>query len=164
MDMIKDEETKLKFQMMYDYVDYDNERTVLRNAFLNDVTKRSDLKEIGEILDKLTWQSKANDFDTYVASEDFGKYPGRAYKDYTSKDFSWAEPVVGHLDPKNPSFDDPSRFTNIQPEDFSKYEAVLEKVKYMDENRDNSTLSHEEKNEMALFHSMKQDPYFKHYL
>lgn len=55
MDMIKDEETKLKFQMMYDYNDYDNERTVLRDKFLKDVSKRADLKDVGEILDKLTW-------------------------------------------------------------------------------------------------------------
>jgi hypothetical protein len=34
----------------------------------------------------------------------------------------------------------------------------------MDEKRDNSVLTAEEKSEMALFHSMKQDPYFKHYL
>lgn len=36
----------------------------------------------------------------------------------------------------------------------------------MDENRDHSytSLSNDEKNEIALFHSMKQDPYFKHYI
>ena len=73
--------------MMYDYVDYDNERTVLRNEFLKDVSKRSDLEEIGEILDKLTWTSKANDYESYIASEDFGSYPERASKDFTTKDF-----------------------------------------------------------------------------
>lgn len=36
----------------------------------------------------------------------------------------------------------------------------------MDENRDHSysALNNDEKNEIALFHSIKQDPYFKHYI
>lgn len=36
----------------------------------------------------------------------------------------------------------------------------------MDNNRDHSyqSLSQDEKNELSLFHSMKQDPYYKHYI
>lgn len=43
---------------------------------------------------------------------------------------------------------------------------VYEEVKYNDSQRDYSVnaLNSDEKNEVALFHSMKQDPYYKHYL
>ena len=39
-------------------------------------------------------------------------------------------------------------------------------MKYNDDQRDYSAsaLSPDEKNEIALFHSMKQDPYYKHYI
>lgn len=43
---------------------------------------------------------------------------------------------------------------------------ILDRVKFEDENRDHSyqSLTADEKTEIALFHSFKQDPYFKHYL
>lgn len=45
-------------------------------------------------------------------------------------------------------------------------ERVRDFVKYNDAERDYSygALSKDEKNEIALFHSMKQDPFFKHYI
>jgi hypothetical protein len=44
--------------------------------------------------------------------------------------------------------------------------SIYEHVKFNDEQRDYSynALNQDEKNEIALFHSMKQDPYYKHYI
>lgn len=46
------------------------------------------------------------------------------------------------------------------------YRDMLERIKYEDERTDYSqkTLSADQRTEMALFHSFKQDPYFKHFL
>jgi hypothetical protein len=43
---------------------------------------------------------------------------------------------------------------------------ILDKVKFNDFQRDNSLkgLTQEERQEVALFHSMKQDPFYKHHL
>ena len=43
---------------------------------------------------------------------------------------------------------------------------IYDRVKFNDSQRDysESSLNQDEKNEIALFHSMKQDPYYKHYL
>jgi hypothetical protein len=46
------------------------------------------------------------------------------------------------------------------------YREIIEKVQFDDSKADYSyeTLTPEERSEIALFHSMKQDPFFKHYL
>ena len=43
---------------------------------------------------------------------------------------------------------------------------IIEEVQFNDSQRDYSydALTPDEKNEIALFHSMKQDPYYKHYI
>lgn len=56
-----DKEIDEKFDFMYNQLDYDSDRTKVRDQFLKDVTKRSSLADIGETLDKLTVASKAAD-------------------------------------------------------------------------------------------------------
>jgi hypothetical protein len=41
---------------------------------------------------------------------------------------------------------------------------ILDSVKYEDERTDHSVLTPDQRSEIALFHSIKQDPYFKHHL
>lgn len=38
-------------ELMYDYFDYDNDRVRVRNRFLNEASKKTTLKDIGEMLD-----------------------------------------------------------------------------------------------------------------
>ena len=71
------------------------------------------------------------------------------------------------MDPKAPLFIDDPKLINQNPENLQrKLAKIYEQVKYNDEQRDYSAsaLTLDEKNEIALFHSMKQDPYFKHYI
>jgi len=71
------------------------------------------------------------------------------------------------LDPKRPLFiDDPKQLDQAEEHHRQTFEKVVEEVKFNDSKRDYSfgALSPEEKSEIALFHSMKQDPYYKHYL
>jgi small subunit ribosomal protein S9 len=44
------------------------------------------------------------------------------------------------------------------------YRDILDRIKYADERTDYSTLTGEQRSEIALFHSFKQDPFFKHFL
>lgn len=46
------------------------------------------------------------------------------------------------------------------------YRDILDRIKYEDARTDYSykTLTPDQRTEMALFHSFKQDPYYKHFL
>mmetsp|Transcript_6919 Transcript_6919/g.9583 ORF Transcript_6919/g.9583 Transcript_6919/m.9583 type:complete len:154 (-) Transcript_6919:892-1353(-) len=56
---------------MYNYLDFDNDRTGIRNKFLNEMHKKTTVKDIGEKLDEFVLSSKA------AVSEywDLGKHP-----------------------------------------------------------------------------------------
>lgn len=48
-----------KLEYMYNSLDYDNDRSRVRDKFLNEVNKRTTLADVGETLDKLVIDSKA---------------------------------------------------------------------------------------------------------
>ena len=37
---------------MFDYLEYDSDRTRVRNKFINEINKKTTLKDIGRLLDK----------------------------------------------------------------------------------------------------------------
>lgn len=152
---------------MYNHLDYDNDRLQVRNKYLNEMNKKISLQDIGETLDELVLENKAKYHEHYTLREHHSAQPVRPTKDYTSNDFKWSGRVLKLIDPKSPLFiDDPSIInqanSNMQP----KLDLIKEQVDYNDSTRDYSeaSLTQDEKNEISLFHSMKQDPYYKHYL
>ena len=50
---------KPRVEFMYNYLDFDNERRAIRGKFLDEMHKKSTVKDIGEKLDEFTWSSKA---------------------------------------------------------------------------------------------------------
>lgn len=62
--------------------------------------------------------------------------------------------------------DDPSKLDNMQEGFDTPYREIVNKIKFEDAKTDYSyeTLTAEERTEIALYHSIKQDPFFKHYL
>jgi len=50
--------------------------------------------------------------------------------------------------------------------DVKEYEKILKEVEWRDRQRDHSyeALTPEQHHEIALFHTLKQDPYYKHHL
>ena len=64
-----DAEMEEKFDFMYNYLDYDSDRSVVRAKFMNEVNKRSTLEDIGETLDRLTIGAKADNYKYYDAAE-----------------------------------------------------------------------------------------------
>lgn len=47
----KDDMIRRRGELMYSYLDYDNDRSRVRNRYLEEANKRTTLKEIGEMLD-----------------------------------------------------------------------------------------------------------------
>jgi hypothetical protein len=56
---LEDERMSKKLDFMYSYLDFDTDRSMVRTKFLQEMNKKTTLKDIGEILDKLVLDSKA---------------------------------------------------------------------------------------------------------
>lgn len=46
-------------EFMYNYLDYDNDRSAVRQRFTKNYNKKASLRDIGELLDKLVLDEKA---------------------------------------------------------------------------------------------------------
>ena len=55
-----DEWMKPRIEYMYNYFDYDHDRTVIREKFLMEMHKKTTVKDIGEKLDEFILDSKAD--------------------------------------------------------------------------------------------------------
>ena len=65
--MLEEEDSWMdaKIEYMYNYLDFDNDRARVRTRFLKEMNKRTTLKDIGETLDKLIYDSKAATWSQY---------------------------------------------------------------------------------------------------
>lgn len=73
-----------KIEYMYNYLDFDHDRARVRTRFLKEMNKRTTLKDIGETLDKLIYDSKAATWSQYDVTKDWNKKPERSERDYSS--------------------------------------------------------------------------------
>ena len=55
----KDKLREKRADFMYNYLDYDNDRRRVRDRFLKEMNKKTTIKDIGETLDKLVFNEKA---------------------------------------------------------------------------------------------------------
>ena len=96
--------------------------------------------------------------------EDKLRYPG---KDQSNWSMSIFGSVMEGKDPVKPHILDDQSSLDRMPEGLdTPLRDIIERVKFEDARRDHNpdTLTADEKLEIQLFHSFKQDPYFKHYL
>lgn len=164
---LEDERMEAKLDFMYNYLDFDSDRDRVRGKFLREMNKKTSLQDIGEVLDELVLEEKAKNWQHYKLHEHHNAQPARASEDYTTEDFKWSGKMLSSLDAKAPHFiDDPRQLHQQHETARERYSDVYHAIRYADERRDHSegALTQEERNEVALFHSMKQDPYYKHYL
>jgi hypothetical protein len=125
-------EAKLDF--MYNYLDYDNDRSKVHTKFLMEMNKRATLEDIGETLDELVIDSKAKNWKHYNLAEHHNAHAKRAAQDYTSEDFKWSGRLLKQIDPKTPLFiDDPSQIDQVDESLNKKINRVYEKIKFNDE-------------------------------
>ena len=88
-----------KLDFMYNYLDFDNDRSQVRNRFLTQLNRRTTLQDIGETLDDLVLDTKAKHWEKYNAREHHDAFPKRATQDYTSEDFKWSGRILSLVDP-----------------------------------------------------------------
>ena len=80
---------------------------------------------------------------------------------------SWTGRIFKNVDPLKPLLmDDDSELDRMAEGLDTPYRDILDRIKYEDSRTDYSykTLTPDQRTEMSLFHSFKQDPYYKHFL
>ena len=153
-------------EFMYNFFDYDNDRERVRTRFLEEANKRTTLKDIGEALDKFMLDEKAKGL-TFMNAENNDSLPKSATQDSSSFELSWTGRIFKDTDPLKPLLLDDASPLDSMPEDKdTPYRDIIDRIKHEDQHTDYSagTLTDEQRTEIALFHSFKQDPYFKHFL
>ena len=93
-----------RVEFMYNYLDFDTERKDIRNKFLEEMNKKTTLKDIGEKLDEFILSSKA----AVIKNWDMGKHvleqPKSALVDKDGSDFDWYQNIVSSFDPHRPNW------------------------------------------------------------
>jgi hypothetical protein len=90
-----------------------------------------------------------------------------ASKDTNSFEMSWTGRIFKNVDPLKPLLmDDDSELDSMAEGQDTPYRDILDRIKYEDSRTDYSykSLTPDQRTEMSLFHSFKQDPYYKHFL
>ena len=85
-------------------MDFDNDRARVRSRFLNEMHKKTSLKDIGDKLDEFILSSKAAiapywDFSKHTLEE-----PKSPKKDQDQSDYDWQEHLVKSFDAKKPGW------------------------------------------------------------
>jgi len=95
---------KERVEFMYDYMDFDNDRTRVRTKFLNEMHKKTTVRDIGEKLDEFVLSSKASIADSWDMGKHILEEPKAPTKDRNQADFDWYESIVKTFDPKQPNW------------------------------------------------------------
>lgn len=102
-----------------------------------------------------------------MTSDKNGKEVPSASKDTTSFEMTWTGRLFKNTDPLKPLLlDDDTPLDSMAEDKDTPYRDILDRIRYEDSRTDYSaaSLTPDQKTEIALFHSFKQDPFFKHYL
>ena len=163
-----DKRVKERADFMFDYLDFDNDRVRIRNKFIREMNKRTTLEDIGRVLDKFIIDEQADSYE-YLDFRDIKKVEDLktlAHKDTSSLGLSWIGRQMADSDPLKPMLFEDSKdlFEDTIAGQMQGYKDIVDKIKFEDERTDYTVLTPDQKSEIALFHSMKQDPYYKHQL
>lgn len=160
-----DAQKQKRAEYMYSFADYDNDRAKVRERFITEYNKKTTLKDIGEMLDKFVLDEKAEGLRYMDFTKD--EQVKSAAKDTSNFEMSWTGRIFKDTDPLKPLLmDDESPLDGMGEGTDTAYRDILDRIKYEDERTDYSknSLNQDQRTEIALFHSFKQDPFFKHYL
>ena len=86
---------------MFNYLDFNNDRSVVREKFINEAHKKTTLADIGRALDRFIINEKAEMLPYWQLSKE--EKIKSASKDLTSNDFTWSGSFFGIFDPLRPS-------------------------------------------------------------
>lgn len=167
----KDKMLETRFEFMYNFFDYDNDRSKVRQRLIDQqFAKTTTLKDIGAQLDKFLLDEKAEGL-RYLNFTDTDKHLNEqvasASKDTSSFEMSWTGRLFKDTDPLKPLLlDDAAALDSMAEDKDTPYRDILDRIAYEDARTDYSagSLNADQRSEIALFHSFKQDPFFKHFL
>lgn len=91
---------KNRVEFMYDYLDFDNDRSIVRHRFLKEMHKKSSMQEIGEKLDEFILTSKAAIADYWDIGLHTLEEPHSPQNDFDQTDFDWHANIIKSFDPK----------------------------------------------------------------
>lgn len=157
-----------RIDFMYNFFDFDSDRTVIRQKFAAEMHKKTTLKDIGEALDEFIYDSKAYAGGNFDAAQHALEQPFSATQDRSQRHFDWTEQIANAFDPLKPEWiEDEQEVENVlKPRKRMEVKEMLNRIKEEDALTDHSigSLTPEEHQEIALFHSFKQDPFYRHHL
>jgi ribosomal protein S9 len=156
-----------RVELMYSFGDYRYKRHEVRRKFIEEMHKKSTLEDIGESLDDIILDSKAKNGEYYVPKAHHFEVPEIASYNLGSRHFEWKGRLFDQLDEQKPAwFDDLAEMETAGQIERKGYRDIIDQVKFNDKQRDYSyeALTPDEHHEIALFHTMKQDPFYKHHL
>ena len=96
------EDFDVRLEFMYNYRDYENDRYQARERFSKEVSKRTNLRDVGKLLDKFILDDKAEMFHHYTPKEDLGALPPSAKRDVDSRSLHWSAMLFQEVDPLIP--------------------------------------------------------------
>lgn len=162
-----DKDMKQRVELMYSYDDISNDRNVLRRKFISEMNKKTTLKDIGAKLDEFILDSKADAAQFYQLDRTPFEYPNAATRDQTTPDFDWKENIMQSFDSVKPHFiEDEQQLEDDNIREKYRKKEIIAEVEWNDSTRQHNleSLTQDEKTEISLFHSLKQDPFYKHHL
>jgi hypothetical protein len=138
----KDALVQARFEFMYNYLDYDNDRARVREKFLRSQPKTS-LKDIGELLDKFLLDERAESAKDLDLTKDSSEYITKAAaKDTDSFAMSWSGKLFRDSDPLKPLLLDDLTELDAMPEGAdTPYRDILDRIRFEDSKTDYSRKS-----------------------
>lgn len=129
---------KDRVEFMYDYLDFNTERKQIRLKFLNEMHKKTSLKDIGELLDEFILTSKAGVAENFDAKHIL-EQPSSPQKEKSERDFDWYESIVSSFDPRKPNWlDDETQIDEVASDERFLLKELMNEIKFKDSLRDHS--------------------------
>lgn len=151
---------------MYNHYDFDSDRSHVRNEILQKRQHKGSVEEVVRLLDHICIQERAMQFAS-PESTLFGETPYYAAKDVDGRDFTWSDAILKEEEAVRPNYmEDEEKLRMVGEMKEEVYRDAVAEVDFEDERTDHSVnnLTKNEKKQMQLFHYLKQDPYYKHYI
>lgn len=109
---------------MFNNLDVEKDRTRVKERFLQQMNKKTTLKDIGAMLDKFILDSKANTGQYYDPAVHTFEQPKQATKDHSNYDLHWKGAFASSFDKMQPLYliDEDSKLdtTNARYNEFDK--------------------------------------------
>lgn len=133
----KDDMINRRAEFMFNYLDYNSDRTRVREKFMKEMHKKTTLEDIGRLLDDFIIDEKAASPEFWDPSKSDGIKTGT--KDTDSFEMTWLGKMYKNADPLKPLLiDDDTPLENTGEGADAAYRDIIERIKHEDARRDHS--------------------------